>query len=87
VITFHPYFAKNAWVKNKRNLSNLLDECVKFANERNKPLLATETGWGSLSDGERVETLEFELSELKKRNIGFLCHLLHHTLVADGHKP
>jgi len=87
VITFHPYFAKNAWVKNKRNLSNLLDECVKFANERNKPLLATETGWGSLSDEERVETLEFELSELKKRNIGFLCHLLHHTLVADGHKP
>jgi len=89
VINFHPYWMKNIWggKKDKKEFIYFLDECVKFANKKNKPLLATETGWGSLADEERVETLEFELSELKKRKIGFLCHLLHHTLVADGHKP
>ncbi|MFH0795523.1 MAG: cellulase family glycosylhydrolase [Candidatus Omnitrophota bacterium] len=86
VITFHPYYAWNAWVKSKKDFKNFLDESVVFANKVNKPLLATETGWGSLNDKQRSETLIFELKELKKRNIGWTAHLLHHTLVADGHK-
>jgi len=64
-----------------------VDNSVNFANRVNKPLLATETGWGSLDDKQRSEILAFELGELKKRKIGFIAHLLYHTLVADGHRP
>jgi len=87
VITFHPYYARNVWIKHKEIFTDFLDKCVEFANKKNKPLLATETGWGSLSDEERVDTLKFELQEINKRKIGFVCHLLFHTLIADGHKP
>lgn len=87
IITIHPYYAWNEWVKEKKQLETFLDESVSFANEVNKPLIATETGWGALDDKKRSETLAFELGELNKRNIGFTVHLLHHTLVADGHRP
>lgn len=87
VITTHPYYAKNAWVKGKKKFTDFLDEVVSFANEKKKALVATETGWGSLNDEERAEGVEFELSEFKKRKIGFVVHLLHHTYVADGHRP
>ncbi|MBN2307677.1 MAG: cellulase family glycosylhydrolase [Candidatus Hydrogenedentes bacterium] len=87
VLTFHPYYAWNAWVPTPDKFTPLLDEAVAFAREVNKPLLATETGWGALDDGKRCEVLRVELSELAKRGIGFTAHLLHHTLVADGHRP
>ncbi|MBT9150969.1 MAG: hypothetical protein DDT40_01150 [candidate division WS2 bacterium] len=86
-ITIHPYYAWNAWVKDKKDLEKFLDEAVAFANQVNKPLLATETGWGALGDKKRAETLVFELDTLKERDIGLIAHLLHHTLVADGHRP
>ena len=87
VITIHPYYAWNVWVKEKRVFKEFLDEAVHFADKVNKPLLATETGWGSLNDKQRSETLAFELGELKKRGVGWLVHLLHHSLVADAHRP
>ena len=87
VITIHPYWARNAWVKDKDKFGKFLDKCVKFANKNRKPLLATETGWGHLNDEERVEQLEYELQSLQSRKIGFTAHLLWHTLVADGHRP
>ncbi len=86
VITIHPYYMWNAGVK-KEAFKEFLDEAVNFANKVNKPLLATETGWGSLDDKQRSETLAFELGELKKRRVGWLVHLLHHSLVADAHRP
>jgi len=87
VITIHPYHAWNAWVKDKKEFERLLDDSVSFANKKDKPLLVTETGWGALDDKKRSETLAFELGELKRRDIGFIVHLLYHTLVADGHRP
>ena len=44
VLMIHPYFAsKHKW-----------DEIKAFSAKHNKPLLATETCWGSLDDGARV---------------------------------
>ncbi|HRR96746.1 MAG TPA: cellulase family glycosylhydrolase, partial [Candidatus Ratteibacteria bacterium] len=67
IITTHPYWARNQWVKDKNKFKEFLDNVVKFANLKEKGVIATETGWGSLDDYIRVETLEFELIELKKR--------------------
>lgn len=86
VLTFHPYLALNAWVPNVANFEQLLDDVSAFAKSVNKPLLATETGWGSLDDAARAASLEIELGGLARRGIGFTAHLLHETLVADGHR-
>jgi len=87
VLTFHPYYAWNMWVETREEYEANLDEAVEFANAVNKPILATETGWGSMEDKHRSEILEVELEGLVKREIGFTAHILHHTLVADGHRP
>jgi len=87
VITFHPYFAWNAWITIKEQLEHLMDEARGYSNFMNKPLLATETGWGALDDKKRSETLSAELSALAQRKIGFTAHVLHHSLVADCHRP
>lgn len=87
VITFHPYLAWNEPGGTIERLEHLLDEACAYANFMNKPLLATETGWGALDDKKRSEVLSAELSALVKRKIGFTAHLLHHSLVADAHRP
>ena len=87
VITFHPYFAWNAWVPTAEDFTFFLDEAAAFGRQAGRPMLATETGWGALEDGKRCEVLTVELRELTRRGIGFTAHLLRHTLVADGHRP
>ena len=87
VITFHPYFAWNAWVPTSAEFVAVVDWTVDFARQAGKALLVTETGWGALDDRKRAETLTVELNELARREIGFIVHLLHHTPVADGHRP
>ncbi len=63
------------------------DSCVEFANRVRKPMFAGETGWGSPDDDTRLQTLNGELSALVERKVGFLIHILHHSLVADCHRP
>lgn len=91
VFSIHPYWGprrENLPVKESRaNYEDGLDARVRIANKFNKPLLATETCWGSLDDPERVEIIRYTLNELKKRNIGWLAYLLHHSLIADAHRP
>lgn len=86
VITFHPYFAWNAWVPTSAEFVAVVDWTVDLARQAGKALLVTETGWGALDDRKRAETLTVELNELARREIGFIVHLLHHTPVADGHR-
>jgi endo-1,4-beta-mannosidase len=62
------------------------DAFVEFANGVGKPMFAGETGWGSLDDGARLATLHGELSALIERRVGFMIHVLHHSLVADCHR-
>ncbi|WP_248516518.1 cellulase family glycosylhydrolase [Salinarchaeum laminariae] len=85
VLSTHPYYAWNRG-DTPEGLGETLDEIVGFANAVEKPLLATETGWGALDDEKRAKILDVELSALDDRNIGFTAHLLHNTLVADGHR-
>jgi endo-1,4-beta-mannosidase len=87
VITFHPYYAWNLWIKTPEQFAAFVDEAVAFGKSVGKPMLATETGWGALDDQKRAEVLAVELGTLAKRGLGFTAHLLHHTLVADGHRP
>lgn len=88
ILTFHPYFAWNtSWCASVERFRDNLDVTVAFANEKGKALLATETGWGALDDAKRAEILRQELGALAERGVGFTAHLLHHTLVADGHRP
>ena len=87
VITFHPYFAWNAWVTSPQQFEAFLDEAAAFGKSAGKPMLATETGWGALDDKKRAEVLAVELGALTRRGMGFTAHLLHHTPVADGHRP
>ncbi len=86
VLTWHPYWAWNTWRKKREDYIRFLDESVRYAAQVGKPLLATECCWGAADDQKRAEVIEFELTQLKKRSIGWTAHLLHDTLVADGHR-
>lgn len=77
VLLIHPYgAAEENW-----------DESIAFAKQHGKALLATECCWGSLDDATRVEIIKSDLGALTLHGIGFLAHLLHETMVCDGHRP
>jgi hypothetical protein len=74
LFSVHPYFG-------------LGNGPVEIANKFNKPMVASETGWGSLDDTERVNRLRGELASCVDRNVGFLIHALSYSRVADLHLP
>ena len=93
VLTIHPY-GDTGYIKQMLALGRrehkpvLVTECAKAPN-----LLGREAKVPQPSrlpegyDEQRAEILVRELTELKKFGLGFLCHLLYETLVADGHRP
>lgn len=87
LLSIHPYYTGSDQPQEKKAFESLLDVYVAFAQEAGKPLLATETCWGSLDDMKRAEIIRYTLGELAKRNIGWLAYLLHHSLIADAHRP
>ena len=76
VLTIHPY-------GNRR----FLDAAVACGERVGKSVLATECCWGSLDDDDRARIIAMEFSELRDRSLGFLAHVLHHSPVADCHRP
>ena len=60
---------------------------VERLEELGKPAICTECCWGSNDDAERVKCVRHELGLLKQAGIGFLPHALHHSPVADLHRP
>jgi len=84
VLSIHPYWVPPA---EKEAYERLLDDYVAFASKAGKPLVATETCWGSLDDARRVEIIRYTLAQLRRRRIGWLVYLLHHSLIADAHRP
>jgi hypothetical protein len=87
VLSIHPYWVHNNKNAKKEAYESKLDGEVAFARKTKKPLVATECCWGSLDDAVRVESIRYTLTQLKKRNIGWLVYLLHHSLIADAHGP
>ncbi len=75
VLTIHPY-----------GNQKFLDAALNLGHKTGKPVLATECCWGSLDDKKRAQIIERELGALQKAGIGFLAHVLHHSLVADCHR-
>jgi hypothetical protein len=84
VLSFHPYWIPPA---SKADFVADLDAFAAFARARGKPLLATETCWGSLDDDARAANIRYTLGELAARDIGWLAYVLHHSLVSDAHRP
>lgn len=52
-----------------------------------KPVLSTETCWGSLDDAKRGEIIAQTLTALREHRVGFLAHALFTSPVADLHPP
>lgn len=87
VLSIHPYWCQNNPNARKADYEKSLDRDVAFALKAGKPLLATECCWGSLDDAVRVESVRYTLTQLRARNIGWTVYLLHHSLIADAHRP
>ncbi|MCY3021922.1 MAG: hypothetical protein NTW87_23165 [Planctomycetota bacterium] len=87
VLSIHPYWTCDSPSHDKAAYEKLLDGYVQFSQSLKKPLLATETCWGATDDAKRVEIIRYTLGQLKKRGIGWLVYLLHHSLIADAHRP
>lgn len=86
VLSIHPYLMVDT-PEQREAFVKMLDDYVGVARKAGKALLATETCWGSRSDEARVANIRFTLGELRKRGIGWLVYLLHHSLIADAHRP
>jgi hypothetical protein len=84
ILSIHPYWK---YGDDKDAYEAMLDDYVALAEDVGKPLLATETCWGHLDDAKRVHIIRYTLGELKARGIGWLVYLLHHSLIADAHRP
>ena len=87
ILSIHPYWTCDSPAHEKDAYEKLLDDYVQFAAGAGKPLIATETCWGATDDAKRVEIIRYTLGHLKSRGIGWLVYLLHHSLIADAHRP
>ncbi len=87
ILSIHPYWTCDSPPHEKAVFEETLDLYAQFAAEAGKPLLATETCWGAIDDAKRVEIVRYTLEQLKRRGIGWLAYLLHHSLIADAHRP
>lgn len=80
----HPYWIPGTPAeKHAENFAKMVAHLEKLG----KPALATECCWGSNDDAERVKFVRHDLGLLKAAGIGFLPHALHHSPVADLHRP
>jgi hypothetical protein len=90
-LSFHPYYiprggpAALPHLGTRESFEQFVDDTGAFAARCNKELVANETVWGSLDNTEREELIRYTLGVLTQRNIGFVAHALHHSLVADLH--
>lgn len=88
ILLVHPYYYYSD--DDVRNLppegfDRLLERCRELSRKYGKPVLTTETCWGSGSDRVRAEIVERTLTAHKKARIGYLAHALHWSHVADLH--
>ena len=85
VHAIHPYWCKDwcSQAENVERFAKLINQLKKLG----KPVIATECCWGSNDDAIRVKYIRNDLDLLKQAGIGFLTHGLHHSFVADLHRP
>ena len=88
VLLIHPYYMGEIDnTDQRREYEQFVAESKYFSEKCNKPILVTETCWGSLDDHKRAEYVKYTLEVLAENNMGFLVHALHYSKVADLHNP
>ena len=88
VLLIHPYyFYSDEDVKNlpQDGFDKLLDSANELSRKYNKPVLTTETCWGSRNDKIRGEIIKRTLTAHEKAEIGYIVNGLHWSHVADLH--
>lgn len=91
IVSFHPYYMWNGneaqpHMSTKGGFIAFLDDAAAFAASKGKGLIANETVWGARDHELRVEVMDYTLTALVERGIGFTVHALHHSLMADLHR-
>jgi hypothetical protein len=82
VISLHPYcIPPETKEQHKENIKNL----IQLINKLEKPTIITECCWGGITDEERIVFLEIEIPHYVESGIGFCCHALSDSPVADLH--
>lgn len=89
VFMIHPYgyFTPD---KLQYGMDLVLDEiknCKEDAKRLGKPILSTETCWGSLDDKVHEQMIRYTLDAHKITNVGFIVHALQYSQFADLHDP
>lgn len=87
VLSVHPYWMNGSLEFPWDEFVKRVNEDVAYARTVGKPLIASECCFGRLDDAERVDIIRGTLKVLKSHGIGWMPHLLHHSLVADAHRP
>ncbi len=88
VFLIHPYYFYSDFdVKNlsQDGFDRLLADAKQVAKKYNKPILTTETCWGSRDDKVRAEIIKRTLLAHNNAEIGFIAHALHWSHTADLH--
>ena len=85
ILLIHPYYVHDQDnEEEKAAFIAMLDDYVAIGRGANKPLVATETCWPSQDDQWHVDNIRFTLTELRKRNIGWVSSCLHQ---GEGERP
>ncbi len=85
ILNFHSY-----WLGDEKSFDRWLkklDRCTAIREQTGQALIITECCWGHIDDQGREHILEKSLNALNERNIAWLIYGLHHSLVADLHRP
>jgi hypothetical protein len=82
----HPYWIPIPRIPAEQHVKDFA-KMVEHLKKLGKPAIATESCWGSNDDATRVQYIRHDLDLLKQAGIGFLPHALHHSWVADLHRP
>lgn len=91
VFLIHPYYYNSdkdvvgSDALSPEGFDKLLGEYKELSRKYNKPVLTTETCWGSRDSSIRAEIVKQTACAHKRANIGFIAHALHWSYVADLH--
>ena len=80
VFSLHPY---NIYGKSLEEFEKGFAEILDYLKPFGKPYIITESIWGAKTADGRKIYLETEIPTYAKYNVGFLCHALFESPVAD----
>ena len=91
VFLIHPYYYQSDYditgptELTPEGFDEFLEEYKELSRKYNKPILTTETCWGSRDNKIRAEIVKQTVHAHKRANIGFIAHALHWSYAPDLH--